>query len=86
MKTIYKYNLAPLQTTVLNMPQGSNVVAFDIQGDSFCIWAIVNTDNPIVERTFTIVGTGWELKGNECYIGMVQQNGFVWHCLELKGA
>lgn len=83
MKTIYKYTLDGIHTTKVSMPKGANVTSFDVQNNQFCIWALVDTESPMEERYFTIVGTGWELDGDECYIGMVQQGSYVWHCLEV---
>lgn len=84
MKTIYKYELEGRHVTMLKMPKGANVVSFDMQNGKYCIWAIVNTEAPMEERFFSVVGTGWEIEDNECYIGMVQDGAFVWHCLEVQ--
>lgn len=84
MKSIYKYPLDGIHVTKVKMPTGANVVKFDNQNGLYCLWAIVDTDKPMEERYFTIVGTGWELDGDECYVGSIQQGAFVWHCLEVK--
>lgn len=84
MKTIFKYPLDGIHVTKVKMPKGANVVSFDVQHNVFCIWAMVDTDNPVEERVFGVVGTGWEIDEGDCYIGMVQTGAFVWHCLEVK--
>lgn len=84
MKTIYKYQLDSLYVTMLELPAGAHVMHFAEQGGVFNIWAMVDTDASKETRYFTIVGTGWEIDGDECYIGTVHVGAFVWHCLEIK--
>ena len=84
MKAIYKYPLAGRHVTKVEMPKGANVVKFDSQAGTCCIWAIVDPESPMEERFFSIVGTGWTIEDTDCYIGTIQEGAFVWHCLEVK--
>jgi hypothetical protein len=79
MKTIYKYTL----DEPVRIPQGSTVVQVGIQDGLYCIWAIVDTDAPLEERRFVVVGTGRELSNNMVHVGTVFENPFVWHIMEL---
>jgi hypothetical protein len=65
------------------MPQGSTVVQVGIQHGLYCIWATVDTDAPVEERFFVVVGTGSELTNNMVHVGTVFENPFVWHIMEL---
>jgi hypothetical protein len=82
MKTIYKYNLSLPGSKA--MPLGSTIVKVGIQNGQCCIWALVDTNAPIEERRFVIVGTGHELDDNMVYVGTVFEEPFVWHVMELK--
>lgn len=80
MKTIYKYTL----DEPVNMPWGSTVVQVGIQDGLYCVWAMVDTDAPLEERRFFVVGTGHELHYNMVHVGTVFENPYVWHIMELK--
>jgi hypothetical protein len=80
MKTIYKYNLSQ----PVHMPLGSTIVKVGIQNGQCCIWALVDTDAPVEERRFVVVGTGSEIDDNMVYVGTMFEEPFVWHVMELK--
>ena len=80
MKTIYKYNLSQ----PVHMPWGSTVVKVGIQNGQCCIWALVDTNAPVEERRFVVVGTGSEIDDNMVYVGTMFEEPFVWHVVELK--
>jgi hypothetical protein len=80
MKTIYKYTL----DEPVRMPKGATVVQVGIQDGLYCIWAVVDTDVPVEERRFVVVGTGRELNDNMVHVGTVFENPFVWHIMEYK--
>ena len=80
MKTIYKYTL----DEPVRMPKGSTVVQVGIQDGLYCVWATVDTDAPVEERQFVVVGTGRELTANMHHVGTVFENPFVWHIMEKK--
>lgn len=84
MKTIYKYSLN-LGLTKLEMPKGSEVLDFKIQHKTLVLWALVDTSKPLVERQFTIVGTGHDASHVNWfdYYGTVLDDDFVWHLFEV---
>ena len=51
------------------------------QGDTICVWAIVNQDAPRSKYRLYVEGTGWESSkiSHDTYIGTVQRDGCVWH-------
>lgn len=51
------------------------------QGDTICVWAIVNQDTPPSKYRLYVEGTGWESSkiSHDTYIGTVQGDGCVWH-------
>ncbi len=87
MKTIHKYvlMLVPLQT--VQMPQGAWVFSAQIQRESICIWAMVDTENTKVGRDIEIADTGNQLDASVdrelSFIGTVQLREYVWHIFDL---
>jgi len=85
MKTIHKYRLSIADHQTIQIPYGSEVVhiGLDTSGTP-CVWARVETEEPMAERQFWIVGTGQpqpEFPANTCtdYLGTFVQDQFVWH-------
>jgi hypothetical protein len=65
------------------MPKGSEILDAQIQGDTLCLWAIVNPIEEEEDRKIHIVGTGNLFPEIECcYLGTVQDGNFVWHVFE----
>lgn len=82
MKRIFKYQLQLQPSQSLQLPGGAVVLTLQVQHGQACIWALVDDSNPLVTRTFRIVGTGHQLpEGPHYYVGTYQTDGgaFVWH-------
>jgi len=58
MKRIYKYELKADPGFVVNMPKYAEILCVQVQGDTPCIWASVDPDEPMQSRVFEIVPTG----------------------------
>jgi hypothetical protein len=80
--SIWKYQVRAWGQTVIPMPRNARVVAVQLQRDIPTLWALVDPDAPRTERTFEVVGTGWDFNEDESYIGTYQQGDFVWHVME----
>lgn len=82
-----KYQLGPQTTNHIVMPMGTKILTVQSQGDSPCLWTLVNTDNKRETRNFRIYATGqdidWPLEHLQ-YIGTFQLYGgsLVWHVFE----
>ena len=84
MQTIYKYPFEVKNEFTLAMPEGAQVLTVQLQGETPCIWAMVDHDTPMIERTFAVFGTGHPLpKKKSMYISTFQQPPFVWHLFEV---
>jgi len=87
MKTIYKYQLDPMEKNV-TMPEGATILHVDSQRDEICIWAEVDTDKPLVTRVFEIYGTGHEIPKDMGFVlkhlGSVKlhQDALIFHVYE----
>ena len=85
MKTIYKYPLTKcegLGKYLILMPRKSRLLCVGSQEGTITLWAEVDTEEVLVTRKITIVGTGWELPENVIYLGTVFLGAFVWHVYE----
>jgi hypothetical protein len=84
---IYKYEL-DLGRTTIEVPYGGTIVHWGLQNDTPCLWILVGThpENFCIKRTFSIVGTGWDIPDNRKHIGTYQDElGLVLHIMEIVG-
>lgn len=85
MKSVWKYVLdrSPL---VFDIPYGAKVVSVEVQRDIPCIWFLVDTDAPVVQRTFVEKTTGVKIPDNYRHIGTYHQESklglYVGHIFE----
>lgn len=84
---VYKYPL-PFILDVPSthaMPRGARVLTCQIQNNTVCIWAAVDTQMPMDNRSFQIVPTGVpsEAVSGNLYVGTVQDGPLVWHIFEV---
>ena len=86
MITIHKY---PVSTGLfeVEMPEGAEVLTVQMQGNSPCIWARVDSEAPVTKYHFQIVGTGQPTPsiGEAAYIDTFQMLGgqLIWHLFEV---
>ena len=79
MKTIHKY---ALNVRKLEVPENMQFLQLAQQAGKTYMWLLVDTDEPLVEVSIEVVGTGWTLYDDmdECfYLGSVLEDDFVWH-------
>lgn len=82
MRVVYKYAIIQPVTRV-TMPASSRVVSFREQNGLYFIWALVDTDLPLTERTFAVYDTGDEIKHeNIRHIGTLVHNNLIRHLFE----
>lgn len=63
MRTIYKYTLHSWPQT-FSMHEGWRLVHVGFQHDRVTVWAMIDTDAPVVKETFQVFGTGSTDKKN----------------------
>ena len=83
VNAILKYSLAPRIT--LEMPQGAKILAVQTQRNEPQMWALVDTGQFKVSRTFRVYPTGVEFDvAGLAYIGtfQVQDGTLVFHVFE----
>jgi len=73
MKTIWKFPLPIKDEVALKAPAGARWLSLQMQGDTACLWAVVNDTRPEVVYRFRIFGTGHPMPEDVGeYIGTVQ--------------
>lgn len=87
MKTIFKYPIYKIEDEIsINLPSGAKILSAQIQREILCIWALIDTDNPLSLRIFRIIGTGHHIDDENklIYINTFQMNNgkLVFHLFE----
>ena len=80
---IFKYRVPIVQEFSIDMPNGANVIAYQVQHGDPTIWAEVDETKALVKHNFITLGTGHEapeLRGR--HLGTIQLDSFVWHLYE----
>ena len=78
MKTIHKYpiELDYDQKVIVMMPAVAKIVLIGSQGPQAFLWALVNSESPLVERQFRLIRTGQPIPGGYDHLGsFVLNNG-----------
>lgn len=84
MRTIHKFPLDSKMLQTIKINADAQILDVQIQNYRIVLWAIIDTENYILERAITAVFTGQEYptKITDKYIGTVQQNGLVVHIFD----
>jgi hypothetical protein len=89
MKTVYKYEIYPDEPEI-SIHKDAKVLTAAFQGNTFCLWAEVDTENEYENRNIHMFGTGHKIP---CEMGVDYQyiatgfmdNGLVFHAYERLG-
>ena len=89
MLTIHKYTLVLDDYITVSMPKDSLVLTVDIQHNRVQLWALVDVESGVRQRTFRLAGTGHPVKEYFDvlnYIGtfQLQQGDLIFHLFEIK--
>jgi len=81
MKTIHKYPIAITDRQDVTMPRSAGIVHVGLDPNGHpCIWAMVETGNPMEDVAILIIGTGNPIPDDAGYhFGSFVQGPFVWH-------
>lgn len=83
--TIWKYPLEITDRQNVMMPEGAQILTAHMQGETLCLWALVNSQAPKQRRDIEIIGTGNPAQeANRKYIATTQMSGgaLIWHVFE----
>jgi len=84
VKVIWKYQPDFGAVMEIETREGAQLLSVQTQWDKITFWFLVDTEMPLVTRTFEVIGTGHEMYHPENYshVATVQQEPFVWHIFE----
>ena len=86
MKKIYKYKLNQTEFQTIPIPVNGLIRHLGVQDNDICLWVEIETSCQYEDRTFMIIGTGYDILNNfksYNYIGTVQISHLVWHIYEI---
>lgn len=86
-KVIFKYSKPLNDVMKFQLPRGAEILSVGNQYGKFCLWAIVDPDEALVNTTILCRGTGHELNGAEGkFLGTVQFDGgsLIFHFFEKR--
>lgn len=90
IEAIWKYELETTDEQSIEMPEGAQILALQVQNGQPCLWAQGDPEKQRQRRHFRIYGTGHSIISIENkrleYVGTYQSLGgaFVGHVYELK--
>ena len=77
---IWKYKIELVIEQMVEMPIDSKVLSANMQGDTLCIWVLVNENNKKTLRPVWIYETGQLIdEPSGRFIDTVQDGQHVWH-------
>lgn len=87
-QVIYEFPLGHGRGKVeLEMPVGALVLDVAHQRGAICLWAMVDPDAPLQNRSFAVIGTGYVIPDEKyvslCHVKTVHAKPFVWHVFEV---
>lgn len=89
MKTIYKYPFEVNNKVSFSIPSGYKILSIQMQGDTPCLWVMVEATNITEVLELEIYGTGVNMPpveyGKErVHISTFQDIGYVFHVFQVK--
>ena len=74
-RTIWKYQMPVLERFIMQLPQDAEVIRVADQGGLLWLWAVVDTEAPLMDRRFYAIKTGAPVpEGALTYLGFVAIN------------
>ncbi len=75
--TIWKFPLRTLGQQTVKMPMGAEILTCQMQGSQPCLWALVDPEEQIENRTIFVFGTGHKVddKYRISYVATIQIDG-----------
>ena len=81
---VWKFSLQIGGRVFRAMPDGARPLSVQLQGDTLCLWCLVDPKAQPTMRQFTVVGTGHYIGTEQLHhIGTVLDGVFVWHAFEV---
>lgn len=85
LRRVFKYPIPITDAFAIDMPVGAQILDVQDQRGQLCMWALVDPEAEIEQRSFRLAGTGHPIKGwGLHHIATVQmaEGTLVWHLFE----
>lgn len=86
MKKIFKYPIEINDEVSIGLPEGAEILSFQLQGGCPNLWVLVDENADVELRRFRVYGTGHRVENGDKlnYIGTIvgHMGQFVWHLFE----
>jgi hypothetical protein len=86
VKTIHKYSLDTIHEDRIKvlMPRVATIVMVGSQQGQPFLWAVVDTEHPLVERHYRLIATGQPIPGGYDHVASFTRNNgeSTWHLFE----
>ena len=85
--TIWKYSLEATDRQNVMMPEGAQILTAQMQGETLCLWAIVNPEATKQLRYIEVIDTGHSIDdASRRYIATVRMEGgsLIFHVFERR--
>ena len=85
MKRVYKYPVPIADESTLELPEGAEILTFQTQNDTPCIWALVDPMRQMETVNFKFFGTGHPVENADTleYVGTIQIKPLVLHLFKV---
>lgn len=80
-KQVWKFQLTP-RNDMVSMPAGAQLLHVAMQGNSACVWALVDPQEPVVRRQVATIPTGIAVYVDGPYVGTFHTSGLVFHVFD----
>lgn len=86
MRAVFKYEVPIRDVVTIRMPANAKVLHVATQHGFPFLWALVDTDAPIVRRRFRVAGTGHPIEGALTHVGslLLEVDALVFHVFEIE--
>lgn len=85
---VYKYELEVTGEQTIKLPFNAEILTVQMQGTRCCLWALVDPQNELTERTICIYGTGHpipdKIRLEHINTFQIPHLGLVFHAFEKK--
>lgn len=83
-RVIWKRSLGRTTISTVMMPEGAEVLSAQVQHDEPTLWYACDPGRPLTPRRFAMIGTGFPIPDDGCYVGTVLLDGgtLVLHVFE----
>ncbi len=84
MQAIWKFPVDVADRFVSDMPDGATILSVQYQHGSIQMWALVDPSKPVVQRKFSVYGTGHPIEPGGTFIGTFQihEGALVFHLFD----